>query len=328
MLGKKEKRMGTRRPIGISFVFFLCVALAGDNPPPLSGQIIVPFEPANRVDVSVKANVIFDSSSSLYTYSYELTSALASEQEVSFFALQFSGAVMPTILNPTAPQGWSFGEHDDLPMFSWGATEVGPLPPDFVDDGNVVPSPFQIKPGRTLGGFSFQSPEPPDDAQFFVQGFTKLPHAVDAEEIEVQLNALGVLDFRDDSFRGTTVGPRTLSGDDAAFLGGRRPAVDGFLVFLNIADGDTRNAPVGIVIKFSLSGEVVDRSTFRAELNGEDVTASFQPSNPPGDLTAVFALGSSPLKQGRNVLVTSVEGIVPGTNRTATDTDRLTFSVP
>lgn len=96
---------------------------------------------------------------------------------------------------------------------------------------------------------------------------------------------------------------------------------------MNIANDDIRTAPVGIIIKFSLNGEAVDRSTFRAELNRADVTAKFVPGGAPGDLVAVFDLDSSPLKLGRNVLLTTVSGLVPGTNRTASDVDRVTFFV-
>ena len=38
-------------------------------------------------------------------------------------------------------------------------------------------------------------------------------------------------------------------------------------------------------------------------------------------------MGTSPLEVGRNVLITSVDGVVPGTTRTATDVDRVTFTV-
>lgn len=122
-----------------------------------------------------------------------------------------------------------------------------------------------------------------------------------------------------------SVAPQTLSESQIS-LGGRRPSVDGFLVFLKLVNNAERQAPVAVVLKFSLSGETVDRSTFSASLNGVDVTASFQPASAPGDLTAVFSLGSSPLVVGRTSIVTMVEGLVPETSRTATDADRITFT--
>ena len=93
--------------------------------------------------------------------------------------------------------------------------------------------------------------------------------------------------------------------------GGRRPAVDGFLVFLNLTDGDTTASTIGITVKFGIAGESVDEATFSATLNGTDVTASFLPGPNPGELVGLFDTGSSPLVAGRNVLLTSVEGPSP-----------------
>lgn len=293
---------------------------------PLFADVIVPPQPANQLTAFVDADVTFESASGLYTYTYKVMSAPSSIQEIWFLALEFSGTVTRNIVNSASPRGWSFDVHDNRPIVSWGATEVGPLPPDFVDDGNVVPSPFQIKPGQTLAGFSFQSPDPPDTATFYAEGFTKLPQVTGDVE-ELPQGGQGVLDFTQNSFVGTIVGPKSIAGT-TPFEGGRRPAVDDFLVFLNIAKGETKAAPVAIVIKFALNGETVVRSTFHATLNRIDVTSAFVPSGGTnGDLVGIFNLGSSPLQPGRNVLITSVDGIVPGTTRTASDVDRLVFDV-
>jgi len=158
---------------------------------------------------------------------------------------------------------------------------------------------------------------------FFAQGETLLPQ-VDEEDDDVLPEE--PLDFTQDSFTGSTVGPVPVD-ETQFFTGGRRPAVDSFLVFLNLADGDSRTAPMAVVVKFGIGGETVNAATFRATLNGTDVTASFVPNGQPGELVGVFDLGTSPLATGRNVLLTSVDGTVPGTTKTATDTDRLTFTV-
>jgi hypothetical protein len=189
----------------------------------------------------------------------------------------------------------------------------------------VVPSPFQIKPDQTLNGFTFQSPDPPSASQFFAEGFTKLPQVTD-DVGELPQGGQEILDFTANSFVGSVVAPAPIPAG-AEFAGGRRPAVDTFLVFVNIVDGDTRLAPVAIVVKFGPNGETVDRSTFRATLNRQDVTNAFRPGAGVGDLVAVFDFGSSPLELGRNVLLTTVSGIVPGTTRSANDVDRLTFFV-
>jgi hypothetical protein len=281
-------------------------------------QIIVPPTPGDQLSASVSTKVTFDSASGLYTYAYTLSNAASSQQKVWFFALQFTGKLM----NPQSPSGWTFVEHDDRPIVSWAATEIGELPPDYIDDGNVPPSPFTVAQGTTLSGFSFQSPDPPASVQFFAQGETKLPQ-VGEDEAELPFE---LPDFTQDSFVGSAVGPVPV--DEAQFFtGGRRPAVDSFLVFLNLADGDTHPAPTAVVVKFGIGGETVNAATFRATLNGADVTTSFVPNGRPGELVGLFDLGVSPLTTGRNVLLTSVDGTVPGTTRTATDVDRVTFTV-
>ena len=208
-------------------------------------------------------------------------------------------------------------------VVTWGAVLGVEPPPGYIDDGNILPSPFQIKPGQTLGGFTFTSPDPPSTNRYYAEGFAKLPHAEDVGDLEGQLDQL---DFKVNSVVGDTVAPLPI--DPAAmYRGGRRPAVDTFLVFLNVTDGATLHAPVAMVIKFGRNGEQVDRSTFRATLNRVDVTAAFRPGGAPGDLVAIFSPGSSPLQLGKNVLITTVDGIVPGTTHTASDVDRLTFDV-
>ena len=284
-------------------------------------QVIIPPEPGNKMSVTVDADVTFDSSSGLYKYTYKVISATTSLQEVWFFALDFPG----DIINVASPGNWSFSAHDNTSVVSWAATGIGALPPDFVDDGNVVPSPFQIKPGQSLTGFSFYSPDPPGTARFFAQGFTKLPQ-VTGDVGDLPQEGEEIPDFTHDSVTGPVSAPVPLTGGQP-FPGGRRPAVDGLLGFVNITKNDTRTAPVAIILKFSLNGETVDPATFRATLNRADVTSSFVPGGAQGDLVAVFDLGSSPLQMGRNVLLTTISGIVPGTTRTASDVDRVTFFV-
>ena len=86
--------------------------------------------------------------------------------------------------------------------------------------------------------------------------------------------------------------------------------------------------PATVVMRVGArAGETVDRATLHVELNRVDVTGQFV-TNSMGDAVAVFALGSAPLQSSRNVLLVSVDGVVPGTNRTATDADRFVFTIP
>lgn len=207
---------------------------------------------------------------------------------------------------------------------SWDATEAAPDPPGFIDDGSIPPAAKSIRPGTSLSGFRFVSLDPPGEVTFYAQGETQLPllaPGADADALPPWDDHITV-----DSVSGTTIGPVPLNPADF-FEGGRGPAVDGFLVFMNLADGDTKGSPIGIVIKFGVRGENVDATTFTATLNGVDVTSSFAASPGVGDRVARFALGSSALTLGKNVLLTGVDGVVPGTTRTARDVDRVTFTV-
>ncbi len=287
----------------------------------LFGQVITNVTPGNLVSFSATTVVTQDLASKLYTYSYTITSAPASKEGIWFIAIQFTGDLRPTLLNPTSPPGWSFAKHDDGPFASWAATDPGPDPVRFVDDGGVPPSPFEISPGKSLSGFSFQSPNPPDSAIIYAQGFTPLPSAVDAGDLLVTNNEIKT--FEDNSVIGVTTAPR---GDSAIQETGQK-SVDGFLAFLNLTNKAVRSSPVSVSVKFSVNGETVDRSTFAASLNGVDVTSLFVPGISPADLVANFISGGPPLKNGRNVLYATVSGTDPVTLNPAADLDRVVFFV-
>jgi len=298
----------------------LAAVFAFGPSPSSTAQVIVEPTPADRASVSVEEDVTFDSASGLYIYSYELTNAATSEQAVWMLAIEHDSELSEI----TAPEGWTAEQHVDRPILSWAATDT-PLPPDYVDDGNIPPSPFSVQPGATLGGFSFRSPDPPATAVFFAQGDVPLAQvATDVGELPLEGEEIG--DFTEDSFVGNTISPKVLEPQEV-FGGGRRPAVDGFLGFVNIRDRDTRQAPFSVIVRFSVNGETVDTATFSATLNRVDVTAAFQPTGDPNERVAIFDLASTPLELGRNVLLTSVDGIVSGTTRTASDVDRLTIQV-
>lgn len=301
----------------VAVVLFALALLA----PGVTAQVVVPPTPANQLSVSVATNVTYDSTAGLYTYSYTLTNAGTSVQPAWLFALQLNG----TATNSAAPNGWSSMVHDDQPLISWAATDVGTLPSDYVDTGNIPPSPFVIAPGAVQSGFQLVSPDPPGTVSFFAQGDTLLTQVAE-DTGDLPQEGQEVPPLTADSFTGSTVGPVALDASQV-FFGGRRPAVDTFLVFLNLASGDTKTAPVGVVIQFGINGETVDPTTFSATLNGTDVTKLFAPGPNANQMTAIFSPGTTPLVTGKNVLITSVSGIVPGTTRTANDVDRVTFTV-
>lgn len=275
----------------------------------------------NKVKVTLAAEISYDANSGLFTYTYTALSDPASEQEVDNIVIPLIGS----IINIQSPYGWTGRVNADGTMLSWCACEPFGIiiPPGYVDDGNVLPSIYQIKPGGSLGGFSFQSLEPPGSGTFHAGGFVRIP----VEGVDFQPGEEPVIpDWPDNLYASQTQVP-VHSENTNLFPGGRRPAVDGFLQFKNIKNRDAKNPPVVVEIVFAAKGEIVDQSTFRATLNSMDVTGKFV-EIAPNQRRAVFPLGLGAVKSGRNVLLTTVKGVVPGTNRTATDTDRITFTVP
>lgn len=277
----------------------------------------------NQVNVQAKADVTYDADTGLYTYNYAFTNATSSRQEVDSVVILLGDS---SAINVMAPKGWgSFAWNDGnqgLPgnKIEFATVEVGQLPADYVDDPSYymrdVPSIYQIKPGQTLSGFSFQSPDPPGIVDFYAQGFTQIPDVEDLPD-----PPLAYFDASE-SVKGQTKGPKYT---ETLYSGNRRPATDGFLVFKNLVNRDTKLAPVQVDIKFGLNGETVDQNTFKAYLNSQDVTAQFKPT---GEKTrrAVFQPNQLAIG-GRNTLLTTVQGIIPSNGRTASDVDRVVFTV-
>lgn len=285
---------------------------------PSAGAVLIPPESGDRLSVQIESSVEKDAGTHLYSYSYEIYNDSPSLQELWMVLIE----VQDEVYEASTPHGWSFDFDADDMEVSWAATDLGPDVPDDTDAWTFPPSPYQINPGEHLDGFSFKSASPPQEVRFFAQGYKPVPVAESEEDFEAE--GYEIKRFKEDSYQGTTVGPMS----QLAYTGNRRPAVDGFLGFTNVGNKDSFNAPIVIGVKFALGGETVDRDTFSATLNRIDVT-SFFVEDPlfPGDLVANFDIDNSPLQLGENVLRTFVTGIVPGTNRSAADTDDLRFTV-
>lgn len=104
---------------------------------------------------------------------------------------------------------------------------------------------------------------------------------------------------------------------------GQRPAdVNSFLSYLKPLEAQT-TLPQGQSAYYLLIfyGKTIQPQTFKATLNGADISGSFHPNPDSSDAVKLN------LQQGRNTLVVSVDGI-RNDGRKATDTDRLVFIVP
>lgn len=271
----------------------------------------------DRVLPSITANVGLDSASGDFEYRYTVANAAGAEQRINI--LRLTTAVSASFV--AAPANWAFMYEPGLPQVLWHAD--GPLHPQWqpLHDADIASFASEIDPGESLSGFIVRSPCAAAPVAFIASGYN---HMRTMEEDT--LPNVPVPEKDEEGIRGRVLGP----GDCNAVLewGNRRPATDGFMGLVNFASGAMLPAgAVAIQIRFSRAGEQVDRATFRAEINQQDVTAAFR-VNSRGDLVTVFQPGASPVQTGRNVLLISVNGVIPGSTRTATDADRITFTVP
>jgi hypothetical protein len=254
----------------------------------------------------------------VYTYIYTVTNAATSAQELWLFAIELSGDAAQGIVNPTSPQGWTFSIHPGEPTVSWAATQVDSVPADFVDDGSVVPSPYQVKPGQTLAGFSFQSPKPPTAVKFYAQGFTQPPQAVDAGDLDAAGYVLK--DYTDDSIIGVTQAPTPT--DRAS-----QPSGLGFFNFVQLINGAVRQSPVTVAVHFNSAVGIININSFQASLNGQDVTKLFTATGNGSDLSASLDLLTSPLVTGSNVLQGTVSGTSASVTSPQSDMNYIRFYV-
>lgn len=275
-------------------------------------------ERRDNISATVTAAVSLDNNTGLYTYRYTITNYGESPKLLDEFYIPLRGA---TVLNIVAPAGWEGSVNRSQTLIGWCACREDGFvpPPGYVNDGRGIPSNFAVMPGGTLSGFSFQSAFPPSSGIFYAGGWVPIPvEGVDFPEGQEPVS----LDFPMNLLSGSVSGPLK---SETIFLGGRRPAVDGFLVFVNFRGGESYASPVIVDILFSQNGETVQQSTFKALLNGVDVTGSFIVMDANRRRAVFEANSSSPLKIGKNTLDTSVEGTVPGATNKATDTERVVF---
>lgn len=284
----------------------------------LLAPAVAGVESANNISANVAVVTSFDTSTGLYTYRYSVTNFGESSKLLHEFHIPLRGA---SVLNVQAPSGWEGSTTFDQSSIGWCACapEGVTVPAGYVDDGRDLPSQFAVAPGGTLSGFSFQSAYPPAPGTFYAGAWVPIPiEGVDFPEGEEPV----IPDFPNNLLAGPVDGPLK---NDTLYLGGRRPGVDAFLVFANFKGGGSYTSPVIVDILFGPNGEDVAQSSLTAKLNGTDVSAQFLVLE-PNRRRAVFQFGpGSPLMSGKNVLTTSVDGTVPGSTHTATDSDRVVF---
>ena len=284
----------------------------------VSGVTYPGWIPSDRVVPSITATAAYEAAGSGWRYTYVLANGASAQQAILGHLMRFNA---PGTASLTVPNGWD--AFRSLPGTGISGADFGATLPEVVGTSPNGPAPAQIPPGQSLAGFGIVSAYPPGYARTYTKGFAPVPYLPD----DWDETSGGVPADTINSQRRFTLGP--IRYTQVVTGGNRRPGVDGFLGFMNLStSGSNVIDPAPIALKFSLNGETVFRETFQATLNGVNVTSAFKPGPSDGaDLVAVFRVGSSPLMAGKNVLLTSVEGLKAGTTQRATDTDRITFTL-
>lgn len=191
--------MNTVRHLPVTLFLLLAVA-------PAISRAQAPCPPApNGIDIEVDATITFDPTTHLFTYRYTVASAPASQQEVADFALDFASPISSI----ASPEGWTSIQFAERNTRLWFASEADPLPEGEPDTGQVPPGKFQIAPGASLTGFTFQSPHGPGPVNFYARGYVGLPGGASEEEAEQLLEdcPASTGGFFDLAVTGTTEGP-------------------------------------------------------------------------------------------------------------------------
>jgi len=233
---------------------------------PASAQTSCP-PPPNQVSVQVTANTSFDVSTQLYTYTYTLTSDSASVQDVVSFIVSFEGSID----NMDEPRGWGHAVMSNGSMLHWSADEAADFPPGVVDQGQLPPSAFPIKPGTSMTGFVFTSPKAPGPVKYIVHGYSPIPPQASEEDAEQLSTVCGITgSFLSRGVSGTTMGPVNFLPVNISI---KPPAASP--VPMNV--GDRGVTPVAILGSSTFDVSTVDISTV---LLGPGNASVFGPGSP------------------------------------------------
>ena len=188
-----------------SFVILIGTLIAALSTSFAMAEILVPYTPANQLDVEVSVSVTQDPNTQVYKYSYSVKSSPDSKQSAWVFSVDFDQNAQ--LFNMTSPKGWEANLNTDSPTISWTSVVAEPLAEGEVDDGNLPPSPYDIKPGETLTGFSFESLSPPAEYGYTVVGFVKIPTTTEDFE-DFYAAGTEIPRFGEDGLKGVTLAPK------------------------------------------------------------------------------------------------------------------------
>jgi len=144
--------------------------------------------PPNELRVTIGAQVSYDAATHLYTYRYSFHNAALSVQALDSLDI---GAPVP-ITGVQFPRGWI-----DIPPDVGDPVEAVSFFPYLlpssapVQSVTIPPSPWELQPGQTLGGFRFQSPHGPGPVPFYAMGYVTVATQSSEESAEEMTEACG-----------------------------------------------------------------------------------------------------------------------------------------
>lgn len=277
----------------------------------------------DRVAPALRLTPALDPATGDFVYRYSLANGREARQPIHSLSIELAPGARGRVLSP---DGWRALAEAPAPEVTWVAASpvVRPEPSYAASDAIALsPRATEVGPGRSLAGFEIRSSCGARDSAvtYYVRGYNRLAPPSELPG--------GVPSPREDAVRGSAPGP--VDCEQVADWGRQSSDsadVEGLVGLVNFADGATLHAgPITVQVRFARDGETVLRSSFRARLNGQDVTGAFV-TNSRGDRVAVLAPRTSPLVSGRNALVITVQGLAPGADPVAHDEDRFEFTTP
>jgi len=309
-------------------------------------------------DTKVEAQVEYDSSRNVYKYIYTVYSGNKNNNPIDNLRINISTKVSYEPIDPDLYDNCS-GFNNELvgneikearQKYSRNAIPVGLSNPwnyegcgtmghmrdsKGNDLGIIAGLGFpEIQPGESASGMKIEAKFPPGIRDFeIIPDFSVCYDHIPQDEEHWDVFPEGATDYEgftrpkgfgkdeDWYFRGKTIGP--IDPVDYQFYNGGGQKPDDVNLFLKYANPQGRETKLKNGESFDLIiyyGDTTIPSTFKAELNGQDITSKFHP------VKGVAEVVKFTFPLGRNTLVLSIDGKNQKGN-TATDTDRLVFVV-
>ncbi len=164
-MSKIKNRKLTTSLLPMLAIPFIALSVHADYCPPAPTSVVA----------SVVASVKWDPQTKLYTYSYRVSNSNSSPIPLDRFLV----LTAPQPTNALSPQNWHSSFSPGIGKTDWITSAPDPKTKNLnvkgAGGGHLLPAFYAIKPGASLGGFSFQSQNPPGPTKFMIEGNTDVP---------------------------------------------------------------------------------------------------------------------------------------------------------